>query len=803
MSLAFAKSIFTSPVRSRRASQFFALLVGTFLLSASLWAQGAAGRISGTITDQSGGAIPAAKVTVTNVERNDARVLTTDAAGAFAAPNLTPGTYVVHADFTGFKAAERNNLKLEVGQDLRVDLSMQPGEQTQTITVTGEVAALNTTNAEVGGTLSNQVINDLPLNGRNFENLLDLRPGVVKYPGNSGWTQATNGLRPHDNFFMVDGINSNDPWMAQSMMNAVMAAGDAGTMLPIDAIDEFKTNQNPRAEFGWKPGAVVNVGIKSGSNSYHGTAYAYGRTDSWDANNFFSNEVGAALPPLSLEQYGGSVGGRIIRDKLFFFGNYESQMYQVGSPFTHSFPISTAGVGNLAPGTSNNLIASCNNALSKGNLSALSAQLAGLSATTCNPLSNFPGLFPVNNGANGTAVNTALASSNTIFSGVGKIDYRINDKNSLNGMFFMSPGNGTFVDNPAAEISPLWVTTQYARSQVMSGNWIFVPSSTVVNSLRVGLSRYHQVFGTPDVGQNPANYLYYGSTYHFYTGQNDPFFGGFPNLTIQQFPSFSLGGPASWPKSVGPDSVYQFSDSLSMQRGNHAIKFGAEVLLNRSDDNVTSNNKGPTRFKNLDAFFTGTLNRARITSGDTARSLSDNGFAAFVQDDWRIKPRFTINLGLRYELTTVPKADNNLLANFLPAQGMVQVGSSQLSSVINGDHKNFAPRVGFAWDMGGNGKTVIRGGAGIYYSQASFDTFMAVNNLYGLRTIPTGVPLYSNGNQTPTTAGGTINVAAITYSGGSLGSPTTPGSIAYGWNHNSSTVPLYSLSSACGDGTLS
>ena len=196
----------------------------------------------------------------------------------------------------GFKTAERNSLTLEVGQDLRVDLSMQPGEQSQTVTVTGEVAALNTTNAEVGGTLSNQVINDLPLNGRNFENLLDLRPGVVKYPGNSGWTQATNGLRPHDNFFMVDGINSNDPWMAQSMMNAVMAAGDAGTMLPIDAIDEFKTNQNPRAEYGWKPGAIVNVGIKSGSNAFHGTAYAYGRTDSWDANNFFSNQVGQPFP---------------------------------------------------------------------------------------------------------------------------------------------------------------------------------------------------------------------------------------------------------------------------------------------------------------------------------------------------------------------------------------------------------------------------------------------------------------------------------------------------------------------------
>jgi hypothetical protein len=303
----FAKLFFAPPL-CRQAARGIVIGAGLLGMSVLLFSQGSEGRISGTITDQSGAAIPSARVTITDVQRNVSRALTTDPAGAYAAPSLIPGTYTLRVEFQGFKSVEHKDLLLEVGQELRVDLSLQPGEQTQTLTVTGEVAGLNTTNAELGGTLTNQVINDLPLNGRNFENLLDLRPGVVKYPGNSGWTQATNGLRPHDNFFMVDGVNSNDPWMAQSMMNAVMAAGDAGTMLPIDAIDEFKTNQNPRAEYGWKPGAIVNVGIKSGSNAFHGTAYAYGRTDSWDANNFFSNEVGQPLPPLSpvLKRFGGS-----------------------------------------------------------------------------------------------------------------------------------------------------------------------------------------------------------------------------------------------------------------------------------------------------------------------------------------------------------------------------------------------------------------------------------------------------------------------------------------------------------------
>jgi Carboxypeptidase regulatory-like domain len=771
------------------AARFRSILgFGLLLLAASvsLFAQGSQGRISGTVTDQTGAAIPGAKVTITDEQRNVSRAVTTDSSGAFAAPDLIPSTYNVRVEFMGFKNADRQGLTLEVAQDLRVDVALQTGDQAETVVVTAEAAILNTTNAELGGSLTNQVINDLPLNGRNFENLLDLRPGVVKYPGNAGWTQATNGLRPHDNFFLVDGIDANDPWMAQSMMNAVMAAGDAGTMLPIDAINEFQTQQNPRAEYGWKPGAVVNVGIKSGSNAVHGTAYAYGRTSSWDANNFFSNEVGQPLPPLALEQYGASVGGPIIKDKLFFFGNFESQQYTVGSPFVHSVP------------STSSLISSCQSAMAGGNLSALSAQLAGLSSS-CAPLSNFPGLFP--NSSTGNYA-TALASSNSIFSGVGRLDYRINEKNTINGLFFMSPGSGTFVDDAIHEVASQWLTTQYARSQVISGNWIYVATPTVVNSLRIGVSRYRQVFGTPDVGENPDDYSYNGSTYHFYTGQTDPTFGGFPRIQINGYPSFQLGGPVSWPKTVGPDSVYQFNDSVSLQRGKHAIKFGGEVLLNRSNDDVTSNNKGPVAFRSLDDFFTGTIKTAHITSGDTARSLSDEGYALFIQDDWRVTPRFTVNMGLRYELTTVIQANNDLLGNFIPGQGMFQVGSPQLPNITNGDHKDFAPRVGFAWDIGGNGRTVVRGGAGVYYSQASFDAFMGVANLYGLRTIPTGVPLYANGNPAATTAGGSINVASITYSGSSLGSATTPGSIAYGWANNGATTPLYSLNSACGDGTV-
>jgi len=774
-----------------RLRWYVGLFLFLFLVSVPVFPQGSTGRIQGSITDQSGGAISGATVTVSDVDRGTTRTLTTDSAGAYNAPNLLPGTYKVRAEFKGFRTVERPNIPLEVSQELRMDLTLQPGEQTQVVTVNAEAPLIETSNAELGGTLQNEVINDLPLNGRNFENLLDLRPGVTKYPGNSGWTQSTNGLRPHDNFFMVEGINSNDPWMAQSVMNAVMAAGDAGTILPIDAIDEFKTQQNPRAEYGWKPGSVVNVGVKSGTNQFHGTAYAYGRDNAWDARNYWEQPTDP-VSEHTLEQFGGSLGGRIIRDKLFFFGNFESQRYSVGNPVQHKVPITAAGVGSAAQ----NLIGACNAARTAGNLTALSAQLAGLS-TTCAQLPNYPGLFLANNGPT-TAFNTSIPSVNNINSGLGKIDYHLNAKHSLSGMYFISPGDGVLVDNPTLEVAGPWLTNQYARSQVGSGNWTWTPTSSTVNSLRVGYSHYFQVFQSQDATQNPANYSYNGNTYHFYTGQTNPAYFGLPGISIQGY-TFQLG--LGWPKTVGPDGVWQITDSISVLHNNHTLKFGGEILISQSTNNVTSNTKGPLRFANLQSFFNGTMNRALFTAGDLLRHLRSYSYGAFVQDDWRLTRNLTVNLGLRYELNTVLTEDNNLVGNFDPSVGLVQAGK-QVGKVFNGDHNNFAPRLGIAWDIAGNGKTVIRAGGGIFYEQGSYDSFMAIGNLLGLRTVPTGVNLYTNGNSTPTTAGGTINVGALTFTGNALGSPTAPGTIKYNWANNGPNTPIYAAAPACGDGSV-
>ncbi len=733
--------------RIAKGMRVFVLFVGVLSISLPLFSQGNAGRILGSVTDQSGGAVAGAMVTVTDVARGVSRTLVTDDSGEYNAPNLTPSMYTVRGEAKGFKAFERQNVLLETGGEVRVDLQLQAGDVTQTVTVSESVPLVETNNAELGGTLQSEIVTQLPMNGRNFMNLIQLRPGFTIYPGGSGWTQSTNGLRNTDNVYMVDGINGDDPWMAQAVWDSVMASGDTGTLISQDAIDEFKTEEMPRAEYGWKAGGIVNVGIKSGTNAIHGTAYAYGRDGAWDARNYFDPPPGPP-PAVALEQFGATLGGPIVKDKLFYFLTYEDQRYTVSSNLVISDPITAPGIGALTGTAINNLLAACQAALdigtpaqaaagnTPGALTALSAQLSGITVGAAQPGHangvcmqgpNYPGLWPVVNGKNPAgisgpsglaSINNGLANSNRIDSGLGKVNYHLNDKHSLSAMYYISPGGGLFNDSPTQSNS-VWETNQYARSMAFAGNWTYTPSSSWVNEARVGYAHYFQQFLSNDNTDNPANYTFNGSTYNFYTGQTNPLYYGFPGLSIQNLTG-ALG--ASWPKVVGPDGVLQVTDHISYLRGKHAFKFGGDILDNTSQSDVTANAKGPIKFSSLQDFFAGlpngnpalastapggiaTKGTATILTGNLLRNFTFQGYALFVQDDWRVKPRLTVNLGLRWEYDTVPKELNNLTGNFNPnaPTGVQQVGYG-LTSTYNSDAKNFAPRLGFAWDMFGNGK---------------------------------------------------------------------------------------------------
>jgi hypothetical protein len=329
----------------RKVLQALGSLMGILLLCLPAFSQGSSGRILGTVSDQSGGVVSGANVTVVDTDRGVTRILTSDDAGAYNAPNLTPGNYKVRAESKGFKVFERTNIVLEVGKELRVDATLQPGDQTQTITITESVPLVETTNATLGGTLNTADIADLPLNGRDYQNLLGLRPGVMLQPGGGPWTQSTNGVRPDESVWMVEGVINMNFFDARPVINMPSPFTDGATIMPIDAIQEFNLMENPKAEYGWKPGAVVNVGIKSGTNQLHGAAYAFGRSDSFDARNYYNvAAVGGVCPgttivsvcdklPVQLKQFGGVVGGPIKKDKLFFFGGYEGLRSFLGSAF--------------------------------------------------------------------------------------------------------------------------------------------------------------------------------------------------------------------------------------------------------------------------------------------------------------------------------------------------------------------------------------------------------------------------------------------------------------------------------------
>src|SRR6266849_1235278 len=295
-----------------------------FVTCGSLFSQVNTGRILGTVTDQSGGVIASAPVTVTNAQTGIARNLTADEAGEYVAPNLLPGTYTVRVTANGFQAFERQNILLEVGKDVRIDAQLTPGQVTQTILVTEAVPLLDTTSATVTGTLNTATITDIPLNGRNYQNLLQLRPGVTTRPGGGTLTTSTNGLRPEDNNYYVEGLDNDEPFTGQSIINSTLPVGDAATFVPIDAIQEVNVQTNSPAEFGKRPGAVINVGLKAGTNTLHGSAFAFGRSDKFDSGEY-AYPGPAPKPPTELEQWGGTVGGPIVKNKLFYYAAFERQ----------------------------------------------------------------------------------------------------------------------------------------------------------------------------------------------------------------------------------------------------------------------------------------------------------------------------------------------------------------------------------------------------------------------------------------------------------------------------------------------
>ena len=779
----------------RRAAVLLSATLGALLICLPLFSQGNFGRILGTVTDQTGGVVSGAALTLIDTQRGVSRTLTTDAAGEYNAPTLNPGTYTVRVEAKGFKTVERQNITLEVGKEVRVDLTVQPGEQTQTLTVTESIPLVETANATLGGTINNAEINDLPLNGRNYQNLVGLRPGVMVQPGGSPWSQSTNNIRPDETVWMVDGILNANFFDARPVANMPSPFTDAATILPVDAIQEFNLEENPKAEYGWKPGAVVNVGIKSGTNTLHGSAYAFGRSDAFDARNYFNAAPvngtclqNAALPsvcnklPTKLEQFGGVVGGPIKKDKVFFFAGYEGLRDLIGSA-------AAAAVPETAAQTPANPASSMVDAIQALQLagvrrSPVSEKLLGCTEPTALTASCTGGLI-TNDPANTTGYLSTFPNTNISDNGIAKIDYHIDSKNTLNGTFFLGNYTSNGQDHPFTNFG--FTDNSPIRTWSTVVNWIWTPSSSLVNEVRFGYDRVDFNFVNQDVNvRADGTGLTGGPGYPINTGVKNPLAGGLPNINVAGFGGGGtfLGTASNRPQYYSPNPYFDGHDDVSYLRGKHTFKFGAEIAHIEADSAIFVNSRGTINFNGgqtpgiagstpLEDFFAGNTSGGSILNGNPLLKATWMAYAWFVQDDWRLTSRVTLNLGLRYEYQSPMKAANNAFGGFDPTLGLVEQGQ-QISSIYKPDHTNFSPRVGFAWDVTGKGTTVVRGGVSIIDSSFVLDTFLGQfvlqnNGATSPAAIPTGAVLQNSGCMTANTCtpvattGGTIQLAAASF----------------------------------------
>jgi carboxypeptidase family protein/TonB-dependent receptor-like protein len=738
--------------------RFVAMALTTFfLLGISTWSQTNEGRILGTVRDSSGGVVVGAKITVTNTGKQVSRELVTNGTGEYAAPDLEPGLYTVLAEAAGFKKTVSSVVRVEVTNDIRIDLRLEPGTVSETIVVNEQAATLiDATTPTLGGSFGNKEINELPLQGRDWQNLVLLLPGVDRTPGGGFHSIISNGARPEDNNYMVDGTDDNDLYYGTSVANEEGVSGTPASLLPIDAIQEFSTQEHPTAEYGWKPGAVIQIGLKSGSNEFHGTAYYFARNSAVDARNFF-NPVGTPLAPLILHQFGGSAGGPIIKDKLFIFGAYEGVRAIVGNPLLATSP-NTVSLGGDLNNSIPDVIANCQ----------------ALPGCVINPLSlKLSQLYPTNTGsaAGAGTLFEDLANRNRADNVIVKVDYHFSRNNTFTGRYFFA--DSTQAEEDGFFLLPQFLSLAASRPQIIGGNWTYTPNSRVVSEARFGYNRISQRIFSADHNVNPT-------TYGINTGVTNPMNFGLPEIDVGNF--FQLGGGNGYPLFTTPTQTYQFTEGVAYLKGRHNLHFGGEIRHGVVDNTRNRHAKGEVFFQSLQDFLeagsvdpgNGTqLNpgcsqtpcgpqSGEVLVGDTRRIITQNAFAAYVADEFRFNSKLTITAGLRYDVSGVIHEQHNLLGNFEPAIGFAQVGK-EISTPYHVQHDNFAPRLGLAWDPWGAGKTVIRAGAGIIYETAPISDFIGqtAGGGIGLNAIPTGAVGVTPG-------GGSIFAAVIFPAGNQL-----------------------------------
>jgi hypothetical protein len=691
-----------------RSSLCFLLL----FVSASLIAQTFRGTILGTVTDPQGAVISGAKVTVHNVNTGFERTTQTSGDGSYSVPELPIGTYNITATQSGFQTAVISNVAVDVAAEKRVDFVFRTGQVSDKVEVSGEaLPQVETTTDTLGTTFTAAQAKNLPLNGRDFQKMIFLTPGVAgspdqitDSPGSFG-IFSMNGARGRSNNFLLDGTDMNDGYRNDPAINEAGVFGTPATILPVDAIEETQISSNFMPEYGRNAGAAVNIVTKSGTNTLHGSLIEYFRNSALDARNYF-DPVSTPKAPFHNNQFGGSLGGPIVKDKTFFYLNYEGQRERVGVVTQGCVPDPREIA--LDGGASNSVIAAL---LARNPWPAPNLNVA---YDPTNP--GFETGCPA--GPNASVISP---SYNRVDSMIAKIDHNINSRNLVTGRYFFGDSSQAF---PLALTAsggqlPGFNTFTPTRVQLVSLSHVWTLSGTKVNELRFGWNRFAEDFLPEDNGFHPSSIgLDVG------TGRAN---NGLPIITVGGFAQ--LGSTSGDPRGR-VDSNNQLIDNFSWKLNKHDLKFGIEYRRTTIEQYFDKYFRGKLGFDTLADFLSGTVDSGFQYGGNSRRHTAENNYGFYVQDTFRFTPRLTLNYGLRWDYFGVVSEKNNLFSNATvadPASGnfvLTQVGQPGLSRLYEPDYKNFSPRLSLAWDTSGQGKTVVRLGWGIFYDAFSQDTFL-------------------------------------------------------------------------------
>ena len=686
-------------------------LVLMFAFAISLSAQTFRGTILGTVTDSSGAVVPGAKVTVKNMGTGLERSTETSADGSYSVPELPIGTYNVSVTQSGFQTFVASGVTVDVAGERRIDASMKTGEVSTKVEVSGDLLPqVETTSADLGGTLTADTIESLPVNGRDYQKLIYLNPGVAgspdqisDSPGSYG-TFSMNGSRGRANNFLLDGTDMNDGYRNDPAINEAGVFGDPATILPLDAVAELKVISNYEAEYGRNSGAVINIVTKSGTNKLHGSLLEYFRTGKTGARNYF-NDASVPKSPFNNNQFGGALGGAIVKDKTFFYLDYEGQRENGAQAGNVCVPDPAQIQADIAANGAPNAVSAAllaRNPWPTPNIASAAPQPGQL----LGPGSDFDGGCP-----NGNNLSSSTAFFNRVDSAIAKIDNNFNANNLLTGRYYFGDSSQSF---PFAQLSggllPGFNTTTPTRVQLIALSYVKIVNSSQVNEARLGWNRFAEGFFPQDQSFNP-------NSIGLETGVGN-YDGGLPATTVAGFSQ--IGATSSIPRNR-VDTNWHFVDNYSWKSGKHDVKFGYEFRRTSILHVIDHNFRGTLDFGSMEDFLNGISDGGAQVQGNSRRHTFQNSHAFFVQDSFRATSKLTLNYGVRWDYFGVTGEKNGQFYTYDPANGGDNVPTNQL---YGKDFNNFAPRIAFAYDVTGKGKTVVRGGWGLFYDAFSQDMFL-------------------------------------------------------------------------------